>query len=491
MPTQRDLLILPGTGLFGPRHLGPPEATTVLMVEDQMICRRNRYHKQKLAFILAAMRDHRDLLRSKGYNVTYYDLNTAVALPEAISETAKQTAPQSIRYFDTDEAAPAKAIEAAARSLGLPTRTVDSPMFLTPSARLNEFFAKNKPNLAEFSLHQYTSLGLKAADLPGLERGHTPCNIERRSYLPRPHCVVHTANASDVIDMVDTRFPRYPGRSEGLWLPTTRQGAADWLERFLVQRLAGFMTYEESITQRSRTVHHSILSPLLNIGLLTPDEVVERTLAFAKRHQVARDDVAGFLDQIVVRREFIRGVYRTYGTSMRRRNTWSATRKPGKSWLRAETGIPPLDHALRGAIDWSWNHHTERLMVIANLMKLAEIAPNEVYRFFMSHYIDAYDWVMVPNVYGVGLQSEGSIFATTQNLCRSEDLLRVSDFEPGPWCDVVDGLYWRFVLKHQDVLADNPATCALVQEAKSMPKAHRQALLCAGESFLAEHTRRG
>lgn len=489
MSKQRDLLILPGTGLFGPRHLGPPEACTILMVEDQMLCRRTRYHKQKLAFILAAMRDHRDLLLDAGYEVAYHDLNTAVALPEAIAEAAGRSAPRAVRYFDTDEAAPAKAIEAAASSIGLETQTKDSPMFLTPAARLDDFFANNKPDVAEFSKHQYNMLGLKAGDLPGIARGQTPCNIERRSVLPRPHCVVHTANASDVIDMVDTRFPRYPGRSEGLWLPTTRKGATDWLERFLEQRLKGFTTYDASITQRSRTVHHSILSPLLNIGLLTPDEVVQRTLGFARRHQVARDDVAGFLDQIVVQREFIRGVYRTYGTSMRRRNTWSATRKPAKSWLSAETGIPPLDHALRGAIDWSWNHHTERLMVIANLMKLAEIAPNDVYRFFMSHYIDAYDWVMVPNVYGVGLQSEGSIIATRQNLCRSDDLLRVSDFAPGPWCDVVDGLYWRFVLKHQDTLASNPATCALVQEAQAIPATRRSELLCAGEAFLAEHTR--
>ena len=128
-------------------------------------------------------------------------------------------------------------------------------------------------------------------------------------------------------------------------------------------------------------------------------------------------------------------------------------------------------------------------MVIANLMKLAEIAPNDVYRFFMSHYIDAYDWVMVPNVYGVGLQSEGSSFATRQNLCRAGDLLRVSDFEPGPWCDVVDGLYWRFVIKHQDLLAKDPTMRELVCEARALPTARRDEMLRAGEAFLTAHTR--
>ena len=489
MPKQRDLFILAGTGLFDPRHLGSPETCTVLMVEDQMLCRRTRYHKQKLAFILAAMRDHRDLLTSCGFEVDYFDLNTGVGLPEAMTTAADRRKPRSVHYFETDESAPTKAIEAAASKLGLATQPKDSPMFLTSTARLDGFFSGSNPAMSTFAQQQYEALGLQTAEFPGTLQNNAICDIDRRKFLPRPHCVVHTANASEVIDMVDTRFPRYPGRSEGLWLPTTRQGALDWLERFLQQRLAGFTSYDESITQRSRTVHHSVLSPLLNVGLITPDEVVEQTLTFARRNQVTRTDVAGFLDQIVVQREFIRGAYRVYGTSMRRRNAWSASRKLGKSWLKAETGIPPLDHALQGAIDWSWNHHTERLMVIANLMKLAEIAPNDVYRFFMSHYIDAYDWVMVPNVYGVGLQSEGSIFATRQNLCRSGDLLRVSDFGPGPWCDVVDGLYWRFVLKHQDLLTKDPSMRELVCEARALPTARRDEMLRAGEAFLTAHTR--
>ena len=490
MPKDKDLLIVLGTGLFNLEHLADRNFD-VLMVEDQTLCRRMRFHKQKLAFLLAAMRNHRDALTREGHTVHYFDLNTGISLTDAIDATVARVKPSKLRYFETDETASAKAIEAAIQRLALKADMLPSPMFLMPTAELDCFFANNPADLERFSAQRLHALdvGRTISAQDGAGAALRESAIPRNAHLPKPHCVVHTANASEVIDLVDTRFPRYPGRSEGLWLPTTRAGALDWLERFLEQRLIGFESYGDAITKRSRTVHHSMLSPLLNVGLITPSEVIDRTLAFARRCAVPKADLHSFLDQIIGRREFIRGVYRRYGTSMRRRNAWDANRKLGKAWVNADTGIPPLDHALQGSIDWAWNHHTERLTVIANMMNLAEIAPNDVYRFFMSHYIDAYDWVMVPNVYGMGLQSEGGIFQSRLNLCRSEDLLRVSDFEPGPWCDVVDGLYWRFVYKHQEALAANPAMAPIVEEAQQLPSERKQSLLCAADGFLAAHTR--
>ena len=223
---------------------------------------------------------------------------------------------------------------------------------------------------------------------------------------------------------------------------------------------------------------------MLNSGLLTPQEVVEQAL----QRDVPLNDLEGFLRQMVGWREFIRGIYRRHGACMRGRNVWDANRRLAPSWLEAATGIVPLDHALGNAIDLGWNHHIERLMVIANLMNLCEIAPQDVYRFFMTHYVDAYDWVMVPNVFGMGLTSEGGIFATKPYICGSNYLRKMGDHPSGDWCTVVDGLFWRFVLRHRERLAKNPRISMIVSAAKRMSPKRRKLVLAAADAFLKEHT---
>ena len=200
-----------------------------------------------------------------------------------------------------------------------------------------------------------------------------------------------------------------------------------------------------------------MLSPFLNVGLITPAEVVERALEAADDRRVPLNDLEGFIRQIIGWREFIRGAYRKHGRTMRNRNVWGGDRRLSESWQSGTTGLPPLDAALHTNRDYAWNHHIERLMVIANLMNLAGIRPDEVYRFFMANYIDAYDWVMVPNVFGMGLTSDGGIFASKPYICGSNYIRRMSDHPGGDWTDVMNGLYWRFVSKHRELLARNPA----------------------------------
>ena len=203
---------------------------------------------------------------------------------------------------------------------------------------------------------------------------------------------------------------------------------------------------------------------------------------------VPLNDLEGFIRQLIGWREFIRGTYRRHGSAMRRRNVWNGRRALAPSWLEARTGIAPLDHALGRTRDWGWNHHIERLMVIANLMNLCEIDPQEVYRFFMTQYVDAYDWVMVPNVFGMGLTSEGGVFATKPYICASNYLRNMSDHEPGPWCDVVDGLYWRFVERNRPLLAANPRMPNLLSTLDRLKPDRKRRIYCAAEHFLAAHT---
>ena len=288
-----------------------------------------------------------------------------------------------------------------------------------------------------------------------------------------------------------SRFTGHPGDARELWVPTTRAGALRWLRSFLTERLIGFGTFEDAMTERSATLFHSVLSPLLNLGLLTPTEVLARTLEHAADAKVPLNDLEGFVRQLIGWREFVRGVYAEFGATMRNGNSRNATRTLTDHWFNATTEIPPLDQAIRTLQRYGWNHHIERLMVLANLMNLSEIQPQRVYDYFMQHYIDAYDWVMVPNVYGMGLNSDGGVFATKPYVAGSNYLLKMSDTARGPWCDVVDGLYWRFVANNLEELNANPRIALMTRGLARMDPARKQRLLAAAEAFLQRTTRSG
>ncbi len=127
-------------------------------------------------------------------------------------------------------------------------------------------------------------------------------------------------------------------------------------------------------------------------------------------------------------------------------------------------------------------------MVIANLMNLAQIEPDDVFEFFMTNYVDAYEWVMVPNVYGMGLNSDHNTFATKPYICGSNYWLKMSDYRKGPWCDVVDGLYWKFVDRHRDVLSRNPRTAMMLANFNRLKSDRKQIIFSAADQFLQRHT---
>jgi deoxyribodipyrimidine photolyase-related protein len=159
-----------------------------------------------------------------------------------------------------------------------------------------------------------------------------------------------------------------------------------------------------------------------------------------------------------------------------------------KSWYEGKTGILPLDHVISKAIKYGWNHHIERLMIIANIMNLARISPGEVYSWFMEFYVDSYDWVMVPNVYGMGLFSDGGLFSTKPYICASSYILKMSDYEKGHWTDIVDGLYWKFIDYNREKLKVNPRIGIMTKMIDTMDSERKSRIYSAANKFLLEHT---
>lgn len=490
-----DLFFVPGNHLYPLKHLRPFRDLPILMVEDSTICERRAYHQQKLGLIIAAMREYAEQLRSGGYDVRYLTLQEGRTIPSALAELVVSLGARSIATFEISDNHLSNLLSRCVAERGIEWQVVGDPGFLTSSEDFASYAAgKKQLRMGNFYSRQRKILGVMVDAQGKPAGGRWSFDADNRKRLPRtqnPPLIPepkHSAVTQAALVEVGNRFSQHPGSAGELWLPTTRRAALGWLQNFIDERLVGFGTYEDAISQRSPTLFHSTLSPLINLGLLTPDEVIERVLQSAEMRSIPLNDLEGFLRQVIGWREFIRGTYNQHGDLMRRNNARVQTRQLAACWFDGTTGIPPLDQAIHTHRQLGWNHHIERLMVIANLMNLCEIQPEAVYEYFMCHYIDAYDWVMVPNVYGMGLNSDGGIFATKPYIAGSNYLLKMSDFKPGDWCDVVDGLYWRFVANNREELQRNPRLAIMPRGLDRLKPERRDHIFAAAEAFLDRAT---
>jgi deoxyribodipyrimidine photolyase-related protein len=207
---------------------------------------------------------------------------------------------------------------------------------------------------------------------------------------------------------------------------------------------------------------------MLNIGLINPQQIVKQTIAFSTKRNIPLNTLEGFIRQIIGWREFIRIVYEREGNKQRTTNFYNFKRKIPKSFWNGTTGIVPIDITIKKVLTTGYCHHIERLMVLGNFMLLCEFDPDEVYRWFMEMFIDAYDWVMVPNVYGMTQFADGGLMTTKPYISGSNYLMKMSDYEKGPWQEIWDGLFWRFMHEHRTFFLSNPRLGMLVHSFDKM-----------------------
>ena len=458
------VLLLQGNQLFPLEELkrGFPNQQqnfTVLMIEDLGICKKYRYHKHKIILIISAMRAYADSLRSAGYEVKYFELNDYkdVSYIDKAAKVVDQLDIDKLLTFEIESVSQQRALGRFIEKSKIELVTAPSPMFLSSRESFRTFAQKSSSRLqmATFYKDQRRNLKLLLEPDGSPFGGRWSFDTENRKKLPKdlipPTCLCFEPDdlISAVARMVEEEFPEHPGDGRNFKWPVRRDQALACLAEFVEERLELFGPYEDAMTTRSRTVFHSALSPLLNLGLLLPQEIVESVLNAAEENSVPIESLEGFLRQIVGWREFIRGVYHNYHEEQGRSNFWGHKRNLTPAWYDGTTGLEPLDRTVQEIVDSGWVHHIPRLMILSNLMLLCEIKPKVAHDWFMEMFVDASPWVMGPNVYGMGLFSDGGIFSTKPYICGSNYILKMSDYKRGDWCDVMDGLYWRFVDKNR------------------------------------------
>lgn len=290
---------------------------------------------------------------------------------------------------------------------------------------------------------------------------------------------------TEAVTYTNKYFPDNYGKLDTDYIyPITYSESKKWLQTFFNTRFIEFGAYEDAIVGNENFLHHSLLTPMLNIGLLTPQLIIDEALQYAGNHKIPINSLEGFIRQIIGWREFIRAVYQLKGNEERTSNYWGFTRKIPASFWNGTTGIEPIDSTIKKVLATGYCHHIERLMVLGNFMLLCEFDPDEVYRWFMELFIDSYDWVMVPNVYGMSQFADGGLMATKPYISGSNYLMKMSDYKKGDWQNVWDGLFWRFMHTHRSFFLQNPRLGMLVKTFDKMPEIKQQAHIYNAEQFL-------
>ncbi|MGI9265423.1 MAG: cryptochrome/photolyase family protein, partial [Gammaproteobacteria bacterium] len=370
-----------------------------------------------------------------------------------------------------------------------------SPMFLCSRSAFSKWVQpRSRPRMADFYKQQRRDLGILLNERGKPLGGRWSFDQDNRRSLPGNMPVASLPKVEpkkllrDVCKVVQKTFPDHPGSVDGFWLPYTSNDAKRWLDDFLEHRFTQFGDFQDAIARRSDTTFHSVLAPLLNCGLLTPDQVVRRALRFAEVQQIELNNTEGFVRQIIGWREFVRGIYRHYGDIQERRNFWGHKRGLTRDWYEGSTGLDPLDDVIKKANRTGYAHHIERLMVVGNLMTLCEIEPRTAHDWFMEMFVDSDSWVMGPNVYGMALHSDGGLFATKPYICSSNYLLKMSDYQRGDWCSTIDALFWRFVGRHRAYFKSQPRLSMMARRYESFDASRRDRIDRTAQAFLDSKT---
>jgi deoxyribodipyrimidine photolyase-related protein len=293
---------------------------------------------------------------------------------------------------------------------------------------------------------------------------------------------------NDVTKLIFNEFPDHPGTLEKIWFPVNRKGALKQLNQFLKVRFENFGRYEDAMLEGENFLFHSCISPFLNIGLLTPKEVIDKSVSYAEKHSIPINSLEGFIRQIIGWREFVRGIYQEEGQNQIKSNYWNNKKKLAPSWYDGTTGIAPLDDCIKTTIKDGYIHHIPRLMVISNIMNLSGVDPKEIYKWFMEMYIDSSEWVMVPNVFGMATYADGGLMSTKPYTCGSNYILKMSNYKRGDWCDTLDGLYWSFTESNREFYQSNPRLSLLTRSLDRLDPERKKYIFSEAKKFIKNNT---
>jgi deoxyribodipyrimidine photolyase-related protein len=467
-----------------------PKDQPILLIESQQRAGQIRYHKHKLVLIFSAMRHFAEWARAEGYQVDYHDVEDTPSFEEAWRSHCRHHKPQELHVLKPTDYGHLARLEKLAEQADCRLVAHRNDLFLIDP---DEFCQQNKGKKHLLMETHYRAMRKRYEILldrdgepeggrwnfdPENRKGYVKGLSGRQPLPPSRDPVVRK-----VMKAVDDLFADHPGNSKTFWWPVTRKEALAHLKAFIKEELDLFGPHQDAMAMDEPFLHHSLISPLLNVGLLGPLECIEMAQDAYRKGRVRLESAEAFIRQILGWREFIYGCYWLQMPGVLKLNHLKAHRSLPAFFWDGQSGMCCIDQSVQQSVDWAYAHHIQRLMVLANFCTLAGIEPKEVLHWFMELFIDAYEWVMVPNVYGMGLFADGGFFATKPYVSSGAYIHRMSNYcqscsydvkeKTGPKACPFNFLYWNFMLEHEEEFRRNPRMATALMGLKKLSDEQR------------------
>ena len=454
----------------GPLSRLNPFETVVLMVESLERGRSMPFHKQKLGLVYSAMRHFKLELEAAGFRVNYQSCAKWI---EGVQAHLEQYPGAKLLLMQPTDYGVDAVLKTMIETPGGTLEVVPNELWISSE---NDFdsFAKGKKSLRmEFFYRKQREKTGWLMDDTGPVGGAWNYDADNREVPPTGHRFPeklefkHDSLTIETLAWVGENFPNNFGNLEQFNWPVTRDQALMALEHFLRHRLANFGPFEDAMVEGENQLYHSFISPALNIGLLTAREVCEHALEFAANpnNQIPLSSIEGFIRQILGWREFMRHVYRTKMPAFRNENRLGHTAKLPDFYWTGKTNMNCVSSCVNQVISTGHSHHIQRLMVLGNFALIAGVRPQEINDWFLFAYVDAFDWVVSPNVLGMSQYADLGSFTSKPYASGGAYISRMSNhcaackFNPkksiGDDACPFSSLYWDFLDRHAATFAKN------------------------------------
>lgn len=474
----------------------PPENAHVIMVESAAESTVVWVHKVRIALFLSAMRHFAEALRKAGYTVRYSSLSDSENrnLTDQVAYLCKQHGYTSIDMAEPGEWRLEQDMLAMAKRESIKLRMLEDSHYLCSRAEFAKWASSYKQMRMEYfyrEMRKRTNVLMDGKEPIG---GKWNFDADNRSAFPKsgpgnitpPAFFEPDEITRQVFDEVEERFSDHPGTLENFQWPVTRDQALKALDTFIEKRFENFGNYQDAMWTKTPFGWHSLVSSSINLHLLHPLEVIEKAEAAYRDGKVDIASAEGFIRQILGWREFMRGVYWLDMPKMREDNFLQAKLDLPKWFWTGNTHMNCLKDSIGQTLDHGYAHHIQRLMVIGNFALLAGLVPQQVEDWFLAVYVDAVEWVELPNVAGMALFANGGRFTSKPYIASGAYIKRMSNYctgckynpaeKTGDKACPFTTLYWGFLDQHEKMLAANPRTGLMAKNIARLDDAQRTAL---------------
>lgn len=447
----------------------------VLMAEVKDEASGVPHHVKKIALLFSAMRHFRDELKKDGWqNVDYVPLDAAGNTGSLLGEVKRaiaDDAPTHIVIVEPGDYTLLKSMEQWESTLGIPVSILPDDRFVCSRPEFKDWAEGRKElRMENFYRDMRRKTGL-LMDGEKPEGGKWNYDHDNREKAPADHRFPDIprfqpdSTTQDVLALVSEHFPDHVGTLDGFGFAVTREDALTCLDAFIDERLETFGRYQDAMLIGQRFMSHSILSPYINAGLLDPVEVCQRAANAYYAGEAPLNAVEGFIRQIIGWREYIRGIYWTQMPGYLDLNYFGADRPLPDFYWTGDTDMKCMSEAIDQTLEEAYAHHIQRLMVTGNFAMLIGVSPREIHEWYLAVYIDAYEWVELPNTHGMSQFADGGRMSTKPYASGGNYINKMSNYckscaytvskKTGEGACPFNALYWDFLARNRDKLKDN------------------------------------